>query len=392
MQISEERIIVQSGCSNCGRNKDQIKKELFRNLFLPKNCVSPNPKMYNSKNKNIHCEKMFLVGDNFVWTKQGLRRVNEVKSGHQVLGVDREGSPCWLELSSSPTLIGREKSMIHIILDRSEIKVAPTCELCGKEGILKAGQVEENDKLEVFSDPKYIYKELEKTSIDFIDKIYIKGYGVIPLTTQNSYLLGILSQRSVVPAIWSTGAAIIKMPTGGAEWTIERLKEVVHDFNLIAIRGDRRWSYLEFQSSIVDLVKKLPPLKTILSEVLRSNYSILHGFIKGFIDVRSILLENTRRIVTRIEEVELRKIMYNLFFIHSVRCFTSVAKYPDDHLCYIDVPFPDLISFYKRKPPSRTLSAWARVKEIYRIKGERYAFYQSKKIHWSPIMDLVLLA
>lgn len=32
------------------------------------------------------------------------------------------------------------------------------------------------------------------------------------LSTENSYLLEILSQRTIVPAIWSTGAAIIKLP------------------------------------------------------------------------------------------------------------------------------------------------------------------------------------
>jgi len=114
--------------------------------------------------------------------------------------------------------------------------------------------------------------------------------------------------------------------------------------------------------------------------------------MKGLVDTRSVLLENRRRIVTKLEEIRLRKLLYNLFFIHSVRCFTTVVKYPDNHLCYIDIPSSDLTNFYERKTPSRTLSAWTKVKGVYQIKGEMYAFPRRKKIYWSPVIDLVLLA
>ncbi len=348
--------------------------------------------MYNITNLNIHCERMFLIGNDFVWTKQGIRRINEVESGNQILGIDREGSSLWLELDSPPLLKGKKEFLIRIILDRSEIRVAPTCELCGREGIVRAEEIKENDKLEIFSEPKSIFKELEKTTTDFVDRIYIKGYGTVPLTIQNSYLLGILSQRTVVPGIWSTGAVIIKVPTEGAELTVERLKGVIPDLNLVAIRGDRHWSCIEFKSSMVNLVRNFPPLKTIFSKVQRSDYPVLHSFMKGLVDARSVLLDNSMRIVTKLEEIRLRKLLYNLFFIHSVRCFTTVVKYPDNHLCYIDIPSSDLTNFYERKTPSRTLSAWTKVKGIYQIKGEMYAFPRRKKIYWSPVIDLVLLA
>jgi len=334
---------------------------------------------------------MFLIGNNLVWTKEGLRRVNEVESGCQILGIDREGSPLWLELASPPLLKGKEELLIHIILDRGEIIVAPTCELCGRQGILRAEEIKEDDKLEFFSNPEYISKELEKTS-DFVHKIRIKGYGIVVLTIPDSYLLGILSQRTVVPAVWAAGAAIIKVPTGGVKWTIERLREIIDDFNVTSIREDHYWSYVEFRSRIVDLVQNYPPLETVISQVLRSNYPALHSFIRGFIDARSILLENGRRIVTRMEEIELRKLLYNLFFIHSVKCVTTLARYPYNHICYIDVSSSDLTNFYERKTPSTIQSAWSKVSGIYRIKEKMYAFPRSEKIYWSPVIDLLLLA
>ena len=336
---------------------------------------------------------MFLIGNNLVWTKHGLRRVKEVEGGYQILGIDRKGHPLWSKLDSSPVLKGKKELLIHMILDRSEIIVAPTCELCGREGILRAEEMKEGDKLEVFSDPKYISRELRKPPPDLVDKIYLKGYGAIPLTTEKGYLLGILSQCTKVPALWSTGVIIIRVPKDGAEWTTQRLKEVIHDFNLISIREGRYWDFIEFRSHIIDLVPHLPPLKTIITKVLRSHYSVLHGFIKGFIDARTVLLENSRRIVTKMEEIELRKLLYNLFFIHSIRCFTNVIRYrAKRQMCHIHVPFSDLNAFYKGKILSRALGAWTEIKEIYKIKEEMYAFPQSEKIYWSPVIDLVLLA
>jgi hypothetical protein len=335
---------------------------------------------------------MFLIGNDFVWTKQGIRRIGDVENGNEILGIDREGNSLWLELNSPPLLRGKKELLIHIILDRSEIRVAPSCELCGPEGIIRAKELKQNDKLEIFSEPRYIFRELEKPATDFVDRIYIKGYGTVPLTVENGYLLGILSQHTVVPALWSTGSMIIKVPTGGAEWVAERLKTVVSDFKLVAIRGDRHWSCIEFKSSIVNLVQNFPSLKTIFSKVLRSNYTVLHSFLKGLVDIRSIPLENIRRVVTKLEEVELRKLLYNFFFIHSVRCFTTLVRYPEHNLCYIDIPSSDLANFYEKKNPSRTLSAWTNVKGIYRTRGEMYALPRSRKIYWSPVIDLVLLA
>ena len=336
---------------------------------------------------------MFPIGNNLVWTKQGLRRVKEIKIGDQILGVDREGQPSWSKLNFPPMLKDKKKLLIHMILDRSEIIVAPTCELCGRERIVRAEEIREGDKLEVFSDPKYISKELKRSPPDLVDKIYMKEYGVIPLTSEEGYLLGILSQCTKVPALWSMGVMIIKVPRGGAKWAIQKLREVVHDFNPISIREGSYWDFIEFQSNIVNLVPHLPPLEIIITKALRCHYSVLHGFMKGFIDARSILLENCRRIVTKMEEIELRKLLYNLFFIHSVRCFTNVMRYrANGQICYIDVPFSDFSAFYEGKKLSRTLGAWTEIKGIHEIEGEMYAFPQSEKTYWSPVIDLVLLA
>ena len=336
---------------------------------------------------------MFLIGNNLVWTKHGLRRVKDVKSGYKVLGIDRKGYSVWSRLRSAPLLKSKKERLIHIILDRSEIIVAPTCELCGRRGILRAEEVKEEEKLEVFSDRKYISKELEKTQTGPVEEIHMKRRGLVPLTVEMGYLLGILSQHTKVPALWSTGTVIIKVPKGGAEWTTQRLKEAIHDFNLTAIREGRYWSFIEFRSDILNLIPHFPPLEMIIMKLLRSHYSVLHSFMKGFIDARSIMLEKSRRIITKMEEIELRKLLYNLFFIHSVRCSTNILKYrADRQICYIDVPSSDLTTFYKGKILSRAPSAWTKTKGIYKIKAEMYAFPRSEKIYWSPVIDLVLLA
>lgn len=116
---------------------------------------------------------MFLIGNGFVWTREGLRKISELKSRNQILGVDREGIHLWLDVDSQPILKSKKELLMHIILDRSEVHVAPTCELCGYEGILRAGEIKENDKLEIFAEPKYVLSELRNMVTKFVDNFYI---------------------------------------------------------------------------------------------------------------------------------------------------------------------------------------------------------------------------
>lgn len=68
------------------------------------------------------------------------REVVIIQSGceYKILSIDREGSPLWSELDFPLRQKGKRESLIHIILDRSEIRVGPTCQLCGPKGILRA--------------------------------------------------------------------------------------------------------------------------------------------------------------------------------------------------------------------------------------------------------------
>lgn len=335
---------------------------------------------------------MFPIGDNLVWTKYGLRRVREIERGYYILGIDRKGYPIWSEISSSPSLKTKHRELIHIILDRGEIIVAPSCKLCQRERVVQAAKIECGDKLEVLSDPKCILKELKKTPTNHLEEIKLGKYGAIPLTEETGYLLGILLQRTDVPALWSEGSMIIRVPRGNVDWAMRRLKEVIHDFSLTAVRDGHNWSFIEFRSDVTKLIPYLPRTEDIVANVLKSHYSILHSFVKGFIDMRSIVLEEHRRIVTTMEEIELRKLLYNVFFLYSVDCITTLGRHQRDQICYIEVSSSDLALFEKGKICARTLNAWTEVKGVYRIRGNMYAFPRSEKIYWSPVIDLVLLA
>lgn len=336
---------------------------------------------------------MFYIGNNFIWTKCGLRKVKEVRDEHQILGIDREGHSLWSTLRHPPLLKGKRKSLIHLILDNTEIIVAPTCELCGRRRTLQAADIKEGEKLEVFSDPECIYEALKKPSTDLVQRIYVKGYGDVPLTAKMAYLLGILSQHTVTPYLWSKGVVIVKVPKEGVEYAKQRLKETIDDCRITTVREGPYWGFIGFQSEVARLVSHMPEVDKILTEVLKCPYPVLRNFMQGFIDVRSISFGNKRRIATKMEEIELRKLLYNILFVHSVRCCTSVVKHRlDTQICYIDVLTSDLTMLYKGKIPSKTLSAWARVKGMYNVVGEMYAFPRPETIYWSPVIDLVPLA
>jgi hypothetical protein len=335
---------------------------------------------------------MFYIGDNFVWTRWGPKEVREIKTECQILGIDRNGYPYWLEIK--PFLLKGKTKLLHILLDRCEIIIAPRCKVCKRNEVLQAKEVNVGDKLEVFSDPKSILHGLEEEwKVKTDDKIYINGYGLVRLSLQTSYLLGILSRRTSVPALWSRGLVIIKVPTNAVKFVVNELEKLIQDFNLTGIRGDSNWSCIEFQSQIVNLVRYLPPTEELLTKFLTSSYPILHSFVKGVINASSITLNDIRRIIIKAEEFRLRKILYNLLFIHSIRCYTSSVKHYGEHdVYYIDVSSKELMAFFEMKTLSKSLSAWVMVKEINPLMGNLYALSINKKNFWSPIIDLVVLA
>jgi hypothetical protein len=335
---------------------------------------------------------MFYIGDNFVWTRRGPKEIREIKAECQILGIDRNGYPYWLEIK--PFQLRGKTKLLHILLDRCEIIIDPRCKVCERNEVLQAKEVSVGDKLEVFSDPQFILHELEEEwKVKTDDKIYIKGYGLIRLSLQTSHLLGILSRRTSVPALWSRGLVVIKVPTDAVKFVINELEELIEDFNLNEIRGDGHWSCIEFRSHIANLVRYLPSTEKLLTKFLTCSYPNLHSFVKGVINASSIGINDVRRIITKAGEFRVRKILYNLLFVHSIRTYTSPIKHYGEHdVYYIDVSSKELRAFSEMKPFFKSLSAWVMVKEINPLRGNLYVLPIDKKNFWSPIIDLVVLA
>jgi hypothetical protein len=333
------------------------------------------------------------VGDNFVWTPSGLREIKELNTGHKILGLDAKGYSHWFEIKESPLMKRNEENLLHVLSDRCEIIVSPDCELCIRGGVLKAREIRVADRIEVFNEPTYILNEVNsqwKTKAE--DAIYLKGYGPVKLNLRTSYLLGILSQRTEVPALWSKDIVIVKAPAIATERVANELKEFLHDFNLTGIRGNSDWSYIEFKSKIADLVCHLPSTEELITPMLNSSFPILHSFIRGVTVARTVPINDIKRIVTKIKEINLRKVLYNLLFIHSIECRTNITKRLGEHNeYYVDVSSKDLQTFDQMEISLKSLSAWTRVKVVNEIKSASYLL-NGEKNFWSPVIDLVVLA
>ena len=334
---------------------------------------------------------MYVGGNNLTWTRDGIKEVKEIREGHEILCIDENGFCRWYKISS-PVSIARSKKLLHIILDKAEVLVTPSCKLCQKDKVVYAKELNIGDELEVFSNPDFISSTMSHVSKRNRKIIHFNGYGPFVISLEKSYLLGVLSQKTYVPSLWSNGIAVLKVFSGTENQVIDYLQKTVNDFELTAIRQGYLWTYIEFRSNIVRLIKYLPPIDSLYHMMLKNDANAWLNFICGVIKTRGVSLEGVVRIMTRIEETLLRKLIFNLLFLHSVECSTSFSKVKNEDVCFIDVPQSEFSYIENGKKAPKKLRPWSKIKQIFWEKSIAHNIPIETEEHWSPVIDLVLLA
>jgi len=334
---------------------------------------------------------LVLAGKSLVWERRGLRRVKDVRPGEQILHIDRQGSPSWSELRSESLSRGYG-TILDIASENSEILAVPDCQLCVRKQVLRADNITEDHELEIFAAPDYLFQQLDTIQTNTAHEIRLER-GVVKATAQNCELLGVLSQCTRVPALWREGLMVIRVPTAALEPALEELKMLMPDFRLVGLDQVTCWTYIRFKSENATLARGIIQSTTFVSDLLRAPYPILHGFACGLLKLRSVRSADQIEIVTGMREINLRNLLYNLFFAHSVECSMKIVgvEHESSQACIIYVTNSDLGSFYRKGRGSRTEGAWTRIRRINIEGGEICDFPTSGESHLSPIVDLALL-
>jgi len=331
--------------------------------------------------------EILAAENSMFWTDKGLKKPCELDVTDLILGADTSGDICWRKIARLPTSL--EQANCHqLITDSTEVHAPQGIILCtqsvGKK-YSKIEEVERQDKLNVISNPAYIWEKwaYKKDTV---------------LSESNAFLLGLAYRRTLL----DIDKVVIKIPTEKSDTIATIVKRLMLSHKSSSevslehgpIFGERRspWSWLTIKSQpIINLIRSVLGDSREAPLAVRANLKLYQSYVKGLMEVLGQREYEYTHFELFLDEYEARKLLYNIFFLYAIECKTKATPSYSPDKIVISVKTSELTKILSSGNTGRRKKrSVSTVKWMSNYTG-RVLCVLVDGANWSPIVDLVYI-
>jgi hypothetical protein len=352
--------------------------------------------MFGDKYMSLRMQRgYFLFSESFVWTKEGLKKITELREQDEILGINfYETNYEWRKIINEPVKHS-QGSCVHVFTDQNEAfipvqNVVSTIDAGRKE----ADNVEVGNVIEIFHDKNALLD------------VFL-GNKKSEISPEMAYLFGILSKRidfhdEKMLAIKVEEVTFLPEYAAILQEILQRALDKLGIEEKVRIKTEAgpfpnlNWIIIESL-----YIRKLLHNKRLKHEtpyeIRCSTPEIIKEYIAGVFDASAVLLEDGRiDLITSVEQHEIRRFIYytlTFFGVFPMNTYLSPSWCPQKTIIRFDSASLMLLKF--KNPALKTDIGKQRkqfinprVRHISNMKG-LICLLAEPKLNWSPIADAI---
>jgi hypothetical protein len=325
--------------------------------------------------------------DSYVWTDIGLSKIEELSLEHRILGLDGKGAPQYQKIILKPQSLKKEK-LIRLITDCNEAFVWEKQKVIKLGGSVTARSlICDEDKLELCINPKYyneVFNVLMNRPYQTTPEIsfLLGGTKKIRSEKKNEHTLYFYSNNwddieNLAKICWDALFYIDINPLDKIRRGFSRNKKYTYE---IKINSKKFIDYL-------NLIE--PDHNRISNEIRTSSFDCFCNYLLGIIQSYSNYENYNYIMKTKINESEIRRLIYNVLPLFSNKPNRTFFK---SKMINITIP-QDVVHRINERNITTTIYIphFHLIKKIDQFRLRQVLGFETTGTNWSPVVDLLLL-
>lgn len=338
-----------------------------------------------------------LSGDSFVWARQGLTKVSELKPGDKLFGL-KSGEPSWSIINSVSKKPGLDR-LLRITTDGNEVILSKLCEVFTVSGVKRASELSVGEILETYNIPQEIQESMNDGKPVFVES----EAGPLKIDSRIAYIFGTqvksakFEDKVIIRDLNPNHAYEVAKLCSGA------LREQFIPHKVYYVAGGKK---VRVDCGALAQACKEITETNIPRFIRQSNTTVLRYFLIGILDTIVCLSEfedPPTFFITLARQSEFRRFIVDClrlfgiiptktYVVHSSQGLTYVKIYADPQ----DLRQLGLRFIKMRDGPIPTAShkgeamSYCIIRSIAEFQGKLYSLPEPE-LHWSPIVDMAPL-